>query len=129
MKGQVAAKQKSVSLKRVNQPEIMGADVGVMRDMSKVLNKRLTSMNDEKQDDLFGILVAAKFKNSPQKQKYRLKHEINKIIFNYKLQNENDFNHSERSTDRSESPSFHTEVNRSFQKAGHCYNNCKNKNI
>ena len=86
-------------------------------------------MNDEKQDDLFGILVAAKFKNSPQKQKYRLKHEINKIIFNYKLQNENDFNHSERSTDRSESPSFHTEVNRSFQKARHCYNNCKNKNI
>ena len=37
--------------KKVNQSEIMGAELNVMRDMSKVLNKRLASMNDEKQDD------------------------------------------------------------------------------
>ena len=29
----------------------MGAELNVMRDMSKVLNKRLASMNDEKQGD------------------------------------------------------------------------------
>ena len=40
-----------MSLKKVNQAEIMGAELNVMRDMSKVLNKRLASMNDEKQGD------------------------------------------------------------------------------
>ena len=37
-----------------------------MRDMSKVLNKRLTSMNDENQDGedgLFGKLVAAELES------------------------------------------------------------------
>ena len=41
-------------------------------------------MNDEKQDDeddLFGKLVAAELKSLPQRQKYRLKHEINNLIF------------------------------------------------
>ena len=44
----------------------MGAEFNVMRDISKVLNKRLTSMNDEKQydqDDLFGKLVIAELKS------------------------------------------------------------------
>ena len=52
-------------------------------------------------------------------QKYRLKHGIKNLIFNYKLQNEHDVNHSKRSTDRIQSPIFHAEVNRSFQNAGH----------
>ena len=61
-KEQATIKQKSASLKKVNQAEIMGAELDVVRDMSKVLNKSLTSMNDEKQndeDDLFEKLVAA----------------------------------------------------------------------
>ena len=85
-KEQAAVKQKSVSLKKVNQAEIMGAELDVMRDMSKVLNKRLTSMNDEKQDDkdvLSGKIVAAELKSLPKRQKYRLKHEINNLVFNY----------------------------------------------
>ena len=43
----------------------MGAEFNVMRDMSKVLNKRLTSMNDKKQDDednMFGKLVVTELK-------------------------------------------------------------------
>ena len=43
-----------------------------MRDMSKILNKRLASMNDEKQDNedyLFGKLVTAELKSLPQRQK------------------------------------------------------------
>ena len=86
---------KSLSLKKVNQAELMGPQLDVVRDMSKVLNKSLASMNDEKQDgedDLFGKLVAAKLKSLPQKGKYRLKHEINNLIFNYQLQNENHVN-------------------------------------
>ena len=50
----------------------MGAELNVMRDMSKVLNKRLASMNDEKQDNedyLFGKPVAAELKSLPQRQK------------------------------------------------------------
>ena len=61
-KEQAAAKQKSVSLKKVNQAEIMGAKLDIMRYLSKVWNKRLASMNNEKQDDeddLFGKLVVA----------------------------------------------------------------------
>ena len=68
-KEQAAVKQKSVSLKKVNLAEIMGAELDVMRDMSKVLNKSLASMNDEKQDgedNLFGKLVAAELKSLPQ---------------------------------------------------------------
>ena len=128
-KEQTAVKQKSVSLKKVNQAEIMGAELDVIRDMSKVLNKRLVSMNNEKQDDeddLFGKLVAAELKSLPQRQKYRLKHEINSLIFNYKLQNENDVNHNERSANKIQSPTFHPKVNRSFQNARHLYNDMQN---
>ena len=92
-----------------------------MRDMSKALSKRLVSMIDEKQDDeddLFGSWI--------ERQKYRLKHEVNNLIFNYKLQNENDVNHNERSADKIQSPTFHAEVNRSFQNAGHWYNDMQN---
>ena len=81
-------------------------------------------MNDEKQDDedhLFGKLVAAELKSLLQRQKYRLKHEINNLIFICKLQNKNDVNHNERSADK-----LHAEVNRSFQNAGHCYNDLQN---
>ena len=49
-----------------------GAEFDVMRDMSKFLNKRLASMNDEKQDNedyLFGKLVTAELKSLPQRQK------------------------------------------------------------
>ena len=49
-KEQAVVKQKSVSLKRVNQAEIIGAKLDVIRDMSKVLNKRFTSINNENQD-------------------------------------------------------------------------------
>ena len=128
-KEQALVKQKSVSLKKINQAEIMGAELHIMRDMSKVLNKWLASMNDEKQDDedvLFGKLVAAELKSLPQRQKYRLKHEINNLIINYKLQSENDVNHNERSADKIQSPTFHAEVNRTFQKPGHWYNDMQN---
>ena len=47
-KEQAAVKQKSGSLKKVNQAEIRGAELDIMRGISKVLNKRLASMNDEK---------------------------------------------------------------------------------
>ena len=82
-------------------------------------------MNDAKQDDedeLFRKLVAAGLKSLPQRQKYRLKHEINNLIFNCKLQNENDANHNKPSADKIQRPTFHAEVNRSFQNAGHWYN-------
>ena len=82
-------------------------------------------MQDEKQDDeddLFGKLVVAELKSLPKMQKYRLKHEINTLIFNYKLQNGNDINHNERSADKIQSPTFHAEVNRSFENAGYWYN-------
>ena len=47
-KEQAMVKQKLVSLKKVNQAEIMGAKLDVMRDMSKVLDERLMSINNEK---------------------------------------------------------------------------------
>ena len=86
-------------------------------------------MNNEKrddEDDLFGKLVAAEFKGLPQRKKYRLKHEINSLIFNYKLQNQNDVNHNDRSPDKIKIPTFPAEVNRSFQNERHWYNNMQN---
>ena len=58
--------------------------------------------------------MAAELKSLPQRQKYKLKHEISCLIFNHKLQNENDVNHNERSADKIQSPNIHAEVNRSF---------------
>ena len=84
-KEQATIKEKSVSLKKV-----MVAELDVMRDTSKVLNNE--KQDDE--DDLFGKLVAAELKSLPKRQKYRLKHEINNLIFNYKLQNEDEVNRS-----------------------------------
>ena len=63
--------------------------------------------------------MAVELKRLPQRQKYRSKHEINNLIFNYKLQNENEANHNERSADKIQRLTFHAEVNRSFQNAGH----------
>ena len=90
-------------------------------------------MNGEMQDDEdnhFRQLVAPVLETSgkilPHRQKYRLKHEINNLIFNYKLQNENDVNHNEQNADKIQSPTFHAEVNRSFQNAGHWYNDMQN---
>lgn len=55
----------------------MGAELDLMKDMSKTLNKRFTSMNDENQDndevDLFRKLVTAKLKVLPQMRKCRFK--------------------------------------------------------
>ena len=88
-------------------------------------------MNDEKQDDedpLFGKLMAAELKSLLQRQKYRLKHEINNLIFNCKLKNGNDVNHNDNHNhnDKIQSPTFYAEVNRSFQNEGHCYNDLQN---
>ena len=69
-KEQASVKQKSVLLKRVNEAEIMGVELSIMRDISKVLNKRLTSMNDGKEDikdHPFGKLVATELKSLPQR--------------------------------------------------------------
>ena len=44
----------------------MGVELDILRDISKVLNKRLMSMNNEKQDDeydLFGKLEAAELES------------------------------------------------------------------
>ena len=119
---QAAVKEKSVPLEKVNQTEITGAELDVTRDTSKVLRKRMTSMNDERQDDeddLFGKLVAAELKSLPWRQKYRLKHEINNLAFNYKLQNENDVTHSVRRAGRIRSPTFHSEAQRTFHDVNH----------
>ena len=46
----------------------MGVELDILRDISKVLNKRLMSMNNEKQDDedLFGKLEAAELESLTQ---------------------------------------------------------------
>ena len=85
-------KQKLPSFTQVNQADIMGSELDVMGNMLKVWKQRLTSISDEKQDDeddLFGKLVAAELKKLPERQKYKLKHDINNLMYNYKLQNEN----------------------------------------
>ena len=92
-KEQVMVKQKPQSFTQVNQADIMRSELDVMGNMLKIWKQRLTSLSDEKQDDeddLFGKLVAAELKKLPEWRKYRLKHEINNLIYNYKLQNEND---------------------------------------
>ena len=67
----------------------MGTELDVMKSMSKVLIRELESNTTEfKQDEdvLFGKLVAAEMKNFSERIKFRMKHQINNLIFNAKVQ-------------------------------------------
>ena len=64
-------------------------EIDAMKAMKNFMNRKLEQNGDKEnkecEDDLFGKLVAVELKKFPENIKYRLKHEINNLIFNYKL--------------------------------------------
>lgn len=89
-------KRKFVASKKLsNKPKVtahalMGAELDVMKNFSRALKeKSSTTVNkDLKQDDdddLFGKIIAAEVRKFPEAIKFRVKHEINNVIFNYKV--------------------------------------------
>ena len=54
--------------------------------MSKVIHSQLNKDGSVNHDDIFGQMVAAELKTFSEHIKFRVKHEINNVIFNFKAQ-------------------------------------------
>lgn len=55
----------------------------IKMDIMSSISKLFQEKSD--QDDLFGKMIAGELKTFPETLKYRVKHEISTVIFNYKL--------------------------------------------
>ena len=62
----------------------------VMTNMSKVLTKKLESDTGKPgQDDIFRKMIDGELKTFPENVKFPVKHEINDVIYNFKLRQMN----------------------------------------
>ena len=66
--------------------ELAGAEPDVMKNMVKVMHKRLENAPaDADQDVVFGKMIAGELKSFPEHIKFRVKHDINNVIHKYKI--------------------------------------------
>ena len=66
--------------------ELAGAELDVMKNMVKVIHKRLENAPaDADQDVVFGKMIAGELKSFPEHIKFRVKHDINNVIYKYKI--------------------------------------------
>ena len=57
-----------------------------MKNMVKVLHKRLENAPaNADQDVVFGKMIAGELKSFPEHIKFRVKHDINNVIYKYKI--------------------------------------------
>ena len=64
-----------------------------MKTMTQFMKTRMTQPKEsETEDDMFGKMFASKLKKNPENLKFRLKHNINQVIYNYKLNQHNTIN-------------------------------------
>ena len=72
---------------KINTNTLMSAELDVMQNFSKVLKHGAATARNVKEDDeeLFGKLIAAEIRKFPENTKFRIKHEIHDLIFNYRV--------------------------------------------
>ena len=75
---------------KLSRNAIADAELDVMKSMTKVLNKRLETPieNAIDHDDFFGKVIAGELKSFPEHIKFRVKHDINNVIFNYNIRSD-----------------------------------------
>ena len=61
-------------------------ELELMSGISKVIHSQLNKDGSINHDDIFGEMVAAELKTFSEQIKFRVKHEINNVIFNFKAQ-------------------------------------------
>ena len=76
-------KRSETSSAKMERDEI---ELELMSGMSKVIHSQLNKDGSVNYDDIFGQMVAAELKTFSEHIKFRVKHEINNVIFNFKAQ-------------------------------------------
>ena len=57
-----------------------------MKTMTQFMKTRMAQPKEsETEDDMFEKMIASELKKFPEYPKFRLKHDINQVIYNYKL--------------------------------------------
>ena len=77
-------------VKRIKNAEILKEEVTVMRNVSKVLAKKLERKDSSRNTDpdiIFGNMIGSELKQFPEHMKFQVKHELNSVIYKYRLQN------------------------------------------
>ena len=86
LKREMPGKKEKASGKKISTQK--SVEIDAMKAMTNFMNRKLEQNEDKENkecEDVFGKLVAVELKKFPENIKYRLKHEINNLIFNYKL--------------------------------------------
>ena len=78
--------KKSASLKDKKEGISDSVQIDAMKTMIQFMKTRMEKPKEsETEDDMFGKMTASELKKFPENLKYRLKHDINQVIYNYKL--------------------------------------------
>ena len=92
---EIASKKakKSASLKYKNEGISHSVQIDAMKTMTQFMKTRMAQPKEsETEDDMFRKMFASKLKKIPENLKFRLKHDINQVIYNYKLNQHNTIN-------------------------------------
>ena len=85
---EIASKKakKSASLKNKNERISDSVQVDAMKKMTQFMKTWMAQPKEsETEDDMFGKVIPSELKKFPEYPKFRLKHDINQVIYNYKL--------------------------------------------
>ena len=86
LKLQARKRKKSASLEDINEGISDSVQIDAMKTMTQFMKTRMAQPKEsETEGDMFGKLTASELKKFPENLKYRLKHDINQVIYNYKL--------------------------------------------
>ena len=78
-------------MKKPKQADVIDSEMKMMKNMSQVLEYKLERHREHQsdiddQDDIFGRIIASELKNFPDQVKFQVKHELNSIIYKYRMQ-------------------------------------------
>ena len=76
--------KKSARLKDKNDGISDSVQIDVMKTMTQFMKTRMAQPKEsELDDDMFGKLIASELKKFPRNLKFRLKHDLIQVIYNY----------------------------------------------
>ena len=78
--------KKSASLKDKNEGISNSVQIDAMKTVTQFMKTRVAQPKEsETEDDMFGKMIPSELKKFPENLKFCLKHDINQVIYNYKL--------------------------------------------
>ena len=73
------------------QADVIDSEMTMMKNMSQLLEYKLERHREHQsdiddQDDIFGRMIASELKDFPDHIKFQVKHELNSVIYKYRMQ-------------------------------------------